>query len=61
MDKLIYQGEIVRVINNKTGVVTEHQFNNPVKADYYEVYLELMNIHFQRWSKGEMLYESWGI
>lgn len=57
MDKPIYHGEVIRMINDKTGVVIEHDFENPVDADYYERHLELMNVHFQRWSKGEMLYE----
>lgn len=57
MNKPIYQGEVIRMINDKTGVVIEHDFEDPADADYYERHLELMYVHFQRWSNGEMLYE----
>lgn len=57
MNKPIYQGEVIRMINDETGIVIEHQFDNSSDADYYENHLVLMNIHFQRWSKGEILYE----
>ena len=57
MNKPIYQGEVVRMINDKTGVIVEHDFDDPIDADFFENHLELMDVHFQRWSKGEMLYE----
>ena len=60
MNKPIYDGDVVRMINDKTGVVIEHQFDDSIDADYYENHLELMGIHFQRWYKNEMLYEENG-
>lgn len=57
MNKPIYQGEVIRMINDKMGIVVERQFENQDDADCFENHLELMDVHFQRWSKGEMLYE----
>ena len=60
MNKPIFQGEVVRMINDRTNVVIERQFNDPIDADFFENNLELMEVHFQRWSKGELLYEENG-
>lgn len=59
--KPIYKGEVIRMINDRTNVIAERQFDNPIDADYFEHHLELMEVHFQRWSKGEPLYEENGV
>lgn len=53
----IYDGEVIRMINDKTGEIVERLFENSFDADDFENHLIFMGVHFQRWSKGEMLYE----
>lgn len=58
MKKPIYMGEVIRMINDKTGVIVEKQFENQDDADFFEDHLDMMDVHYQRFSNGELLYES---
>lgn len=58
MNKPIYQGEVIRMINDKTNVVVEKLFEDSLSADCFEDHLDLMGVHYQRFSRGELLYEN---
>ena len=49
--------EMVRMINDRTGEIVEKVFDDSIDADDLEVLLDMMQVHYQRWSDGEMLYE----
>lgn len=57
MNKPVYDGEVIVMINDKTGIVVEHDFDNKEDADFFERHLDLMGIHYQRWSEGILLWE----
>ncbi len=49
--------EMVRMINDRTSEIVEKFFDDSVDADNFEFLLNMMQVHYQRWSNGEMLYE----
>lgn len=49
--------EMVRMINDRTGEIVEKLFDDSIDADNLEFLLDMMQVHYQRWSNGEMLYE----
>lgn len=49
--------EVVKMFNDLTHEVLEHGFHNVVEADDYEIHLDVLQIHYQRYSNGELLYE----
>lgn len=57
MNKPIYQGEVIRMFNDNTQEIMEETFDDPIDADYYEYHLDLLEIHYQRYSRGKLLYE----
>lgn len=57
MNKPIYDGEVIVMINDKTGIVVERNFDNKEDADFFEQHLNYMGIHYQRWSEGILLWE----
>lgn len=55
--KPVYDGEVIVMINDKTGIIVERNFNNRENADFFEQHLDLMEVHYQRWSEGILLWE----
>ena len=49
--------EVIRMFNDKTQIIIDHEFDDPVDADFYENHLDLLDVHYQRYSGGELLYE----
>lgn len=49
--------EVIKMFNDKTQEVIEEAFDDPIDADYYEYHLDLLEIHYQRYSNDELLYE----
>lgn len=49
--------EMIRMINDRTGEIVEKVFDDSADADDLEFLLGMMQVHYQRWSNGEMLYE----
>lgn len=49
--------EMVRMINDRTSEIVEKVFDDSIDADDLEFLLDMMQVHYQRWSDGEMLYE----
>lgn len=49
--------EMVRMINDDTCEIVEKVFDDSADADDLEFLLDMMQVHYQRWSNGEMLYE----
>lgn len=49
--------EVIKMFNDYTNEILEHGFYTAEEADIYEVHLDLLQVHYQRWSNGEMLYE----
>ena len=49
--------EVIRMFNDRTQEIMEQAFDDPIDADYYEYHLDLLQIHYQRYSGGELLYE----
>ena len=49
--------EVIRMFNDKTQEIMEQAFDDPIDADYYEYHLDLLQIHYQRYSNGKLLYE----
>lgn len=49
--------EMVRMINDRTGEIVEKVFDDSIDADDLEFLLDMMQVHYQRWSDGVMLYE----
>lgn len=53
----IYQGEVIRMINDKKNNIMEQQYDSIEDADFFEIHLDFMDVHYQRWSGGTLLYE----
>ena len=49
--------EVIRMFNDHTQEIMEQAFDDPIDADYYEYHLDLLQVHYQRYSGGELLYE----
>lgn len=49
--------EVIKMFNDKTQEIMEQAFDDPIDADYYEYHLDLLQIHYQRYSGGKLLYE----
>lgn len=49
--------EMVRMINDRTGEIVDKIFDDSADADDLEFLLDMMQVHYQRWSDGEILYE----
>ena len=49
--------EVIKMFNDKTQEVIEKTFNDSIDADNFEYHLDLLHIHYQRYSNGELLYE----
>ena len=49
--------EVIQMFNDHTQEIMEQAFDDPIDADYYEYHLDLLEIHYQRYSGGELLYE----
>lgn len=49
--------EVIRMFNDKTQVIIDQGFDDPDDADFYEIHLDLLDVHYQRYSRGELLYE----
>ena len=49
--------EMVRMINDRTGEIVDKVFDDSADADDLEFLLDMMQVHYQRWSDGEILYE----
>ena len=49
--------EMVRMINDRTGEIVEKVFDDSADANDFEFLLDMMQVHYQRWSDGEILYE----
>lgn len=49
--------EVIKMFNDHTQEIVEEAFDDPIDADYYEYHLDLLEIHYQRYSRGELLYE----
>jgi len=49
--------EMVRMINDRTGEIIDKVFDDSADADDLEFLLDMMQVHYQRWSDGEILYE----
>lgn len=48
---------MVRMINDRTGEIVDKFFDDSADADDLEFLLDMMQVHYQRWSDGEILYE----
>lgn len=49
--------EVIKMFNDKTQETIEKTFDDSIDADNFEYYLDLLQIHYQRYSNGELLYE----
>ena len=49
--------EVIKMFNDKTQEVIEKTFDDSIDADNFEYHLDLLQIHYQRYSNGELLYE----
>ena len=49
--------EVIKMFNDKTQEVIEKTFNDSIDVDNFEYHLDLLQIHYQRYSNGELLYE----
>ena len=49
--------EVIKMFNDKTQEVIEKTFNDSIDADNFEYHLDLLQIYYQRYSNGELLYE----
>lgn len=49
--------EVIQMFNDHTQEIMEQAFDDPIDADYYEYHLDLLEIHYKRYSRGELLYE----
>lgn len=45
------------MINDRTGEIVDKFFDDSADADDLEFLLDMMQVHYQRWSDGEILYE----
>ena len=49
--------DVIKMFNDKTHEVIVKTFNDSIDADNFEYHLDLLQIHYQRYSNGELLYE----
>ena len=49
--------EMVRMINDRTGEIVDKFFDDSADADDLEFLLDMMQVHYQRWSEGILLWE----
>lgn len=49
--------EVIKMFNDHTQEIIEETFDDPIDADYFEYHLDLLEAHYQRYSRGELLYE----
>lgn len=49
--------EVIKMFNDHTQEIIEKTFDDPIDADNFEYHLDLLQIHYQRYSHGELLYE----
>ena len=49
--------EMVRMINDRTNEIVDKFFDDSADADDLEFLLDMMQVHYQRWSDGGILYE----
>lgn len=49
--------EMVRMINDRTNEIVDKFFDDSADADDLEFLLDMMQVHYQRWSDGKILYE----
>ena len=49
--------EVIKMFNDHTQEIIEETFDDPNDADYFEYHLDLLEVHYQRYSRGELLYE----
>ena len=49
--------EMVRMINDRTNEIVDKFFDDSADADDLEFLLDMMQVLYQRWSDGEILYE----
>lgn len=49
--------EVIKMFNDHTQEIIEKAFDDPIDADDFEYHLDLLEIHYQRYSGGELLYE----
>ena len=52
--------EVIKMFNDKTHEVIEQGFDDLIDADNFEYHLDLLEIHYKRYSNGELLYEENG-
>ena len=49
--------EVIKMFNDHTQEIIEETFDDSIDADYFEYHLDLPEVHYQRYSRGELLYE----
>ena len=49
--------EVIKMSNDHTQEIIEETFDDSIDADYFEYHLDLLEVHYQRYSRGELLYE----
>ena len=50
-------GEVIKMFNDRTQEIIEKTFDDSIDADNFECHLDLLQIHYQRYSGGELLDE----
>lgn len=50
-------GEVIKIFNDKTNEIMEKEFDYILDADNFEITLDFAQVHYQRYSHGELLYE----
>lgn len=48
----IYQGEVIRMINDKKNNIMEQRYDSIEDADFFEIHLDFMDVHYQRPVRG---------
>lgn len=49
--------EVIKIFNDNTLEILEKGFNDSLDADNFEITLDFAQVHYQRYSRGELLYE----
>lgn len=49
--------EVIKIFNDHTQEILEKSFNDSLDADNFEITLDFAQVHYQRYSNGELLYE----
>ena len=49
--------EVIKIFNDNTLEILEKGFNDSFDADNFEITLDFAQVHYQRYSNGELLYE----